>query len=45
MKWCALASKFANATEEKDWQYALIQHDAIIDNMTIQGLAERYRCS
>ncbi len=25
--------------------YALIPHDAIKDNMTIQGLTERYRCS
>jgi type III restriction enzyme len=44
VKWCALASEYASATGEKCWQYALIPHDAIKDNMTIRGLAERYSC-
>jgi type III restriction enzyme len=39
VKWCALASEYASATGEKVWQYALIPHDAIRDNMTIHGLA------
>jgi type III restriction enzyme len=45
VKWCTLASEYANATGEKGWQYALIPHDAIKDNMTIHGIAERYGCS
>jgi type III restriction enzyme len=44
VKWCALASEYASATGEKCWQYALIPHDAIKDNMTIRGFAERYSC-
>jgi len=44
VKWCALASEYASKTGEKSWQYALIPHDAIKDNMTIYGLAERYGC-
>jgi type III restriction enzyme len=44
VKWCGLASDYASATGGKGWQYALIPHDAIKDNMTIRGLAERYGC-
>jgi type III restriction enzyme len=43
--WCALASDYASTSEGKPWQYALIPHDVISDNMTIKGLSERYRCS
>ena len=45
VKWCRLATDYAASTGEKPWEYALIPHDAIKDNMTIQGLTERYRCS
>jgi type III restriction enzyme len=44
VKWCELATDYAATTGEKPWEYALIPHDAIKDNMTIQGLSERYRC-
>jgi hypothetical protein len=26
----------------KSWQYVLISHDAVADNMTLRALAERY---
>jgi type III restriction enzyme len=44
VKWCALASEYAATTGEKPWQYALIPHNVISDNMTIKGLVERYLC-
>ena len=44
VKWCALASEYAQETGEKGWQYVLIPHDAIKDNMTIDGLVARYHC-
>ncbi len=45
VKWCAHATEYASATGGKPWKYALIPHDVINDNMTVQGLAERYQCS
>lgn len=44
VKWCELATDYAATTGEKPWEYALIPHDAIKDNMTIFGLVERYKC-
>ena len=44
VKWCQLASDYAGVSGEKAWEYALIPHDAIMDNMTVEGLAGRYRC-
>jgi type III restriction enzyme len=44
VKWCALASEYAATTGEKPWQYALIPHNVISDNMTIKGLVDRYLC-
>jgi type III restriction enzyme len=42
VKWCALATEYAATTAEKPWKYALIPHDVISDNMTIEGLAEQF---
>jgi type III restriction enzyme len=42
MEWCASATKYAASTGGKPWRYALIPHDDILDNMTVQGLVERY---
>ena len=39
IKWCANASKHAESHGGKPWQYVLIPHDAIMENMTIKGLA------
>lgn len=44
VKWCQLATEYAATTGQKPWAYVLIPHDAITDNMTIEGLVERYRC-
>jgi type III restriction enzyme len=43
VKWCELATDYARTTGEKPWEYALISHDVIKDNMTIDGLVERKR--
>ena len=40
-RWCELASGDANTYGGKPWQYALIPHDAIQENMTLEGLAGR----
>ena len=44
VKWCVLATDYASTSAGKPWQYALIPHDVISDNMTIRGLSEQYRC-
>ena len=38
MRWCANASAHAATCGGKPWRYALIAHDAIADNMTLDGL-------
>ncbi|MCA9937519.1 MAG: hypothetical protein KC418_02680 [Anaerolineales bacterium] len=42
--WCKHATDHALANGGKPWQYALIPHDAIAENMTLTGLAAQYRC-
>jgi type III restriction enzyme len=42
VKWCASATEYAASTGGKPWKYALIPHDVINDNMTVEGLVERY---
>ena len=44
VKWCGLAADNARANGEKPWVYALIPHDAISDNMTIEGLVGIHKC-
>ena len=41
-QWCQVASKHATRTGSKPWQYALIPHDAILPNMTLDGLMRRF---
>lgn len=41
-QWCQLASDHAAANGGKVWKYVLIPHEAVVDNMTITGLAERF---
>ncbi|MCA9935046.1 MAG: hypothetical protein KC415_14025, partial [Anaerolineales bacterium] len=41
--WCKHATAHALANGGKPWQYALIPHDAIAENMTLAGLAAQYR--
>lgn len=45
VKWCSQASNHASSYGGKQWQYVLVPHDAIQDNMTLNGLAQRYRCN
>ncbi len=40
--WCSHASVHAEAHGGKPWRYVLVPHDAIADNMTLAGLAERF---
>jgi type III restriction enzyme len=42
VNWCANASRHAAAYGGKPWQYVLIPHDAIAENMTLQGLAKQF---
>jgi type III restriction enzyme len=41
-KWCANASSYAAKHSGKPWKYLLIPHDAIADNMTLEGLAAKF---
>ncbi|HXE63956.1 MAG TPA: DEAD/DEAH box helicase family protein [Bryobacteraceae bacterium] len=42
IKWCSLASDHAVSYGAKPWKYVLIPHEAVVDNMTIAGLADRF---
>jgi type III restriction enzyme len=44
-KWCEHASAHTMSYGGKPWKYVLIPHDAIVDNMTIAGLADRFGCA
>ena len=43
--WCARASDHAATYNGNRWQYVLIPHDAIAENMTLKGLADRFAIS
>ena len=38
IQWCAWATDHAKTYGSKTWQYALIPHDAIAENMTVDYL-------
>jgi type III restriction enzyme len=42
VEWCAHASTYMQQHGGKPWVYALIPHDAIAQNMTLQGLVEQF---
>ena len=42
LQWCRHASNHAKTYDGKPWKYVLMPHDAVAENMTIEGLAERY---
>ncbi|HZI85806.1 MAG TPA: DEAD/DEAH box helicase family protein [Pyrinomonadaceae bacterium] len=44
VEWCNHASDYAATYDGKPWKYLLIPHDAIAENMTLEGLAERFAC-
>jgi type III restriction enzyme len=37
-QWCGHASDHAKSYGGKPWEYALIPHDIVADNMTVAGL-------
>ena len=41
-KWCQRASDHAKSYSGKPWAYLLIRHDAIAENMTLQGLSAQF---
>ena len=43
--WCQNASAHAATYRGKPWKYLLIPHDAISENMTLKGLADRFAVS
>jgi type III restriction enzyme len=43
VQWCRHATSHAVSHGGKAWQYLLIPHDAIIENMTIAGLVSQFR--
>ena len=42
VRWCQQASDHARSHGGKPWTYVLIPHDAISENMTVSGLAQRF---
>ena len=42
VKWCQHASTHAATCNGKPWKYALIPHDVIAANMTLEGLASQF---
>jgi type III restriction enzyme len=42
VKWCKHASDYTSSYGGKPWQYVLIPHDAITENMTLSGLAKQF---
>lgn len=42
VKWCNHASDHAATHSGKKWRYLLIPHDAVAENMTLEGLAKHY---
>ncbi len=41
-EWCRLASEHAATYGGKPWRYVLIPHDAIAENMTVEGFVRSY---
>jgi type III restriction enzyme len=42
IQWCQRASDHAKTYGGKPWLYVLVPHDAVSENMTLDGLAERF---
>jgi hypothetical protein len=45
VNWCERASTHAKTYDGKPWTYLLVPRDAIAENMTLKGLAERVASS
>jgi type III restriction enzyme len=42
VKWCSHAAAYAQENNGKPWQYVLIPHDVIAENMSFKGLAQQF---
>jgi type III restriction enzyme len=42
VKWCSHATAYAQENDGKPWQYVLIPHDAITENMSLEKLAQQF---
>lgn len=42
VEWCRHASEHAASYQGQAWTYVLIPHDAIAENMTLEGLAKQF---
>ena len=42
VKWCAHATDYARSYGDKPWKYALIPHNEIMTNVTLDALANRF---
>jgi type III restriction enzyme len=42
VRWCQQASDYMQQHGGKPWVYVLIPHDAIAENMTLQGLVNMF---
>jgi type III restriction enzyme len=42
IEWCRRATDHAASYEGKPWTYVLLPHDAIAENMTLEGLARQF---
>lgn len=45
VKWCTNASNYAQSYGGKSWRYALIPHNEIATNITLEALTARFCCS
>ncbi|MBF0437190.1 MAG: hypothetical protein HQL77_17755 [Magnetococcales bacterium] len=41
--WCQRVTEYASGIGGKPWYYLLIPHDAIAENMTLEGLSRQFR--
>jgi hypothetical protein len=42
VEWCRRATDHAASYDGKPWTYVLVPHDAIAENMTVEGLARQF---
>ncbi|KAA0219890.1 hypothetical protein EDS67_30150 [candidate division KSB1 bacterium] len=45
VKWCSQATAYAQENNGKPWQYVLIPHDAIAENMSLKAFAQKFAVS
>jgi type III restriction enzyme len=45
VRWCNHASEYAQVHNGKPWQYLLIPHDAVSENMTLTWLPGQFAVS